>query len=156
MRGHLQPIGSTSAAGADRRGGPATISDLATLDQAIAWRWLLRLEPVIELRLPELTSGDRERLQSDIDSKASVCGCAEGGIATAVALLGYLLAVSTGAWRPGVSTTAMIFIGLGVAMGAGMIGKFIGLLRARRGLRRTLMEARKLARGEPMRWRAAS
>jgi hypothetical protein len=125
-------------------GAGVAIADMDALNAALAWRWLLKLGTSIELRLPGLSRSDCERLQSEINRYASACGCAEGGITTALAILLYLLSISTDIWRPSVSTLGTLFIGFGIAMAGGAIGKCIGLLRTRLGLRRILLQARDL------------
>jgi hypothetical protein len=121
---------------------PALIGNANSLNEAITWRWLLKLESSVELRLPKLDEARTKQLQLAVDQQAKACGCTEGGAGAVLFLTAYLLSLWFNIWRSDLSTLSLMATGFGFVLLGSLAGKCLGLLRARSALRRTLLEAR--------------
>jgi hypothetical protein len=107
------------------------VNDLSQLREVATLRGMLTVSPSVVLDLPDIDKEESSRWQSLINRLLSACGCAEGAVFLIVAILGYFgfLAI----FRPEQPwlTWSTVGIAFGVAVGASLIGKLTGLIRAR-------------------------
>ena len=118
---------------------PALVADIAALNEAVTWRWLLSAQARIQLALPGLQPEKLKRFQSAIERQTQACGCTEGFIAAVLVLAAYLLSTGSRILRP---DAGWIALGIALALLGAILGKLFGLLRARMALRRILLDVR--------------
>jgi hypothetical protein len=124
-------------------GGPAVaqlrvISDIAALEKLATLGGMLAGASSVDLELPGMGQEELSHWQAMINRQLAACGCKEGGIflVTSLAVYGpYLLLHPQGL---ALSGWAKLGYGLGIAFVAGAAGKVIGLLRARKLLKRII------------------
>jgi hypothetical protein len=124
---------------AGRGGGRATVlsshEELDLLLRSVFGAW--RLKGPVELRLLDHTPALRRRSEARLDHLASVCGCAEGSIAGALAA--FILVLTWTASGEGFSWTRA-FTTLAIVICASLAGKLARLAIASVQMRNLLRE----------------
>jgi hypothetical protein len=98
-------------------------------------RSLRRRRQEVLVQVPELGAEERHRLQAEIGSYATACGCGQGRVAGILTLVAFILLLATGAipWRElGVGKVLLLYFGTSLLIM--LIGKLYGLVRARLAL----------------------
>mgnify|MGYP000480487846 CR=1 FL=1 len=119
------------------------ITQLEALDGAGRWEELLVGGDPIRLQLPELSVHEAEGWQGTLNSFRSACGCETGRMVMATFILAYLIYLLL---RPPVVANAWLDfgVGFGLACVGAVVGKFIGLLLARKRLRQAVDNLRSI------------
>jgi hypothetical protein len=117
------------------------ITDTEQLKEITKWRWLLIWSRPVQLDLPSVPTDHSSRLQSILDRSMNACGCQEGavGLVAGVLLAAYLWRSSYLTHFLGWSQAGLIFC---LLSGGALVGKVVGLVRARIRLRRSIKEFR--------------
>ena len=95
-------------------------------------RLLWKLGGRIELRVPEIPAGDRDRIESRLNELAGICGCAEASGVGAIAM------IAVGVWwvRHDVAFSVRSVTGaLAIVIGTMLLTKLVRVLIARWQLR---------------------
>lgn len=128
----------------------SSVEDVERLRSSPARLW--RLHGPIELLIPDVAESERERLESRLNELASVCGCAEGSAAGAIALIAVVVF-----WIQGditFSYPSTVTAGVTV-IGASLLAKLMRVISARVLLYQVLGELlRTLPQQSPVQRRA--
>ena len=114
------------------------ITKMAELDELTTWPWAPISRALVTLELPNMNEERVEYWQSNINQHLSACGCKEGQIFVAGFLGGYVLYLFLHPSPLGLSGWGKILAGLGVTFLGALVGKVVGLSRAKILLRRTI------------------
>jgi hypothetical protein len=111
----------------------SSLRDVERLRSSPARLW--KLHGLIELRIPDLVQPERERLESRLNELAGVCGCAEGSVAGAIALIAIVVF-----WiqREIAFSCQSVFTAGVTVIGASLLAKLVRVITARIRLRQVL------------------
>jgi hypothetical protein len=112
------------------------IANMDDLNEAIRWRSILQTQQPLEFHLPGLSPDQLTFWQSTINRLITACGCVEGAMGGATFLGIFLLYLETEV--PSLNRWDQVGIGFGLFCGGLLIGKLIGMLRARILLRQSM------------------
>ena len=111
----------------------SSFEDVERLQSSPVRLW--KLDDPIELRIPDIEQSERERLESRLNELAGVCGCAEGSIAGAIALI----AIAVFWVQRGIAFSFQSILAAGaMVIGIALAAKFVRVLVARVLLHRAL------------------
>ena len=120
------------------------IAHIDELEDAVQWRRLFARSTPIRLELAKVGKEQSKLLQSKVDQYIVACGCQEGKIGVAIAVLLcviYLLMRSAPLFLLG---WADIGLGLSIVFFGALVGKIAGVLRAWILLRKSVKEFKRL------------
>jgi hypothetical protein len=128
-----------------RDSSPILVNDPTELRQINTWRRVLGGPSHVILKLPGVGEKDAKRWQTQINKQIAACGCSEGATVMLTAILAYAGWIAVWAERP-LAYGSLARVGLVVAIGGGLIGKALGLFRARARLSAILRDLEAAAR----------
>ncbi len=122
-------------------GGCRIITDLTELGELTTMRTLLLGSASVKLDLAGMPPQERRHWEALLNKYLSACGCAEGGLLALVSLGAYIVYI---VMQPDSSESVWIRIGLGfgIACVGAVLGKSVGLIRARWRLQRAVRRLR--------------
>jgi len=144
------PTGSTTTSDTNSEFSTITALRIASIDEleaAVQWRWLFTSSTPIRLELTHVSNEESNHLQSKVDQYLAACGCQEGKIGVALAILLWVIDLLM---RPAVLfllSWTDVGLGLGFIFFGALIGKLAGVLRARILLRKSVKEFKRLLQG---------
>jgi len=97
----------------------------------------------IDLQVPGLAIGERSYWTMRLNQYRRACGCEVGSVACVLALVGFILFVLLHNGPNTLGLLSCLFLGFGIVIAAGVLGKALGLLYARYRLSATLSAIRK-------------
>jgi hypothetical protein len=98
----------------------------------------------INIDIPGAPIGLCQGLQSTFERAAAACGCREGAMGVALAVTSTVAFFSLE--ESGISRSSEVWIGVALALCGALVGKFFGLLRVHRHLRKSVHEFIAVAR----------
>lgn len=120
----------------------ASLEDIERLRSSRLRLW--SLDGSIELRIPDISRDDRQRLESRLNHLAGVCGCAESSIVGAIALAAI---ITWWMWHQIAFSFRSVAVAFAILIGTMLLTKFLRVFIARMQLHHALGQVLLLKRG---------
>jgi hypothetical protein len=153
FRSALDPISGTPGQHDDEQiKFVRVVTDMSQLYELAAWSSMLSKSAPVVVRIPGINEEAALSLQALINRYLPNCGCAEGAVFLLVGSSGYIAFAFLGGTGSSSFGWSTLWIGLGVACIAAMLGKLAGLIRSqfmlRKLIRRTLANSNLMSVGQ--------
>jgi hypothetical protein len=133
----MQPVSSMQ---------PYVISDVRKLDAFGTWRVMFTHMGPVCLKLDGLGHAESNYLQGVLNRSVPACGCKEGAIGLVVLTGAYFARlISTGSAAVLTGWSAF-YVGVGFAFVGAVVGKAVGIMRARASRKKTIRRIRTILR----------